>query len=268
MAQSRSASGTKKNTSAKKKARKPIRREVGSVVCLALGLFTLIGYFVRDYWLIDWLCLYVFKGLFGWGFLVVPLCFLWAAAILGFHRGRPVAGRIVALSFIPLLFGAAVHLLVCKTDYGFDWLSIRSLYYGGMNLETGGVVSGLLSIFLERAVSVYGALPVFIIALFSVICVAGKVSLRERVENMKNRPRAEYEPMPEPVPEKPRRSLPCRNRRMLRHSRRREAPAAFSPAAGRKRRSTSPSRTNLCRKNRSRICRRASSIRDSRIWQR
>ncbi len=204
MAQSRSASGTKKNTSAKKKARKPIRREVGSVVCLALGLFTLIGYFVRDYWLIDWLCLYVFKGLFGWGFLVVPLCFLWAAAILGFHRGRPVAGRIVALSFIPLLFGAAVHLLVCKTNYGFDWLSIRSLYYGGINLETGGVVSGLLSIFLERAVSVYGALPVFIIALFSVICVAGKVSLRERVEDMKNRPRAEYEPMPEPVPEKPR----------------------------------------------------------------
>lgn len=204
MAQSRSASGTKKNTSAKKKARKPIRREVGSVVCLALGLFTLIGYFVRDYWLIDWLCLYVFKGLFGWGFLVVPLCFLWAAAILGFHRGRPVAGRIVALPSSPLLFGAAVHLLVCKTDYGFDWLSIRSLYYGGINLETGGVVSGLLSIFLERAVSVYGALPVFIIALFSVICVAGKVSLRERVEDMKNRPRAEYEPMPEPVPEKTR----------------------------------------------------------------
>ena len=204
MAQSKSASGAKKNTSAKARAKKPIRREVGSIVCLALGLFTLIGYFVKDYWLIDWLCLYVFKGLFGWGFLVVPPCFLWAAIILGFHRGRPVAGRIVALSFIPLLFGAAVHLLACKVDYGFDWLSIRSLYYGGMNLETGGVVSGLLSIFLERAVSVYGALPVFVIALFSVICVAAKVSLREKVEDIKSRPRAEYEPMPEPVPEKPR----------------------------------------------------------------
>ena len=203
MAQSKSASGAKKNTA---KRKKPIRREVGSIVCLALGLFTLIGYFVKDYWLIDWLCLYVFKGLFGWGFLVVPPCFLWAAFILGFHRGRPVAGRLVAIAFIPLLFGAAVHLLACKVEYGYDWLSIRSLYYGGMNLETGGVVSGLLSIFLERAVSVYGALPVFIIALFSVICVAGKVSLRERVEGMKNRPRAEYEPMPEPVPapEKPR----------------------------------------------------------------
>ncbi len=204
MAQSKSASGAKKNTSAKARAKKPIRREVGSVVCLALGLFTLIGYFVKDYWLIDWLCLYVFKGLFGWGFLLVPPCFLWAAVILGFHRGRPVAGRIVALSFIPLLFGAAVHLLACKVDYGFDWLSIRSLYYGGMNLETGGVVSGLLSIFLERAVSVYGALPVFIIALFSVVCVAAKISLRQTVEDMKSRPRAEYEPMPEPVPEKPR----------------------------------------------------------------
>ncbi len=204
MAQSKSASGAKKNTSARARAKKPIRREVGSIVCLALGLFTLIGYFVKDYWLIDWLCLYVFKGLFGWGFLVVPPCFLWAAIILGFHRGRPVAGRIVALSFIPLLFGAAVHLLACKVDYGFDWLSIRSLYYGGMNLETGGVVSGLLSIFLERAVSVYGALPVFIIALFSVVCVAAKISLRQTVEDMKSRPRAEYEPMPEPVPEKPR----------------------------------------------------------------
>lgn len=203
MAQSRSASGAKKNTA---KRKKPIRREVGSIVCLALGLFTLIGYFVKDYWLIDWLCLYVFKGLFGWGFLVVPPCFLWAAFILGFHRGRPVAGRLVAIAFIPLLFGAAVHLLACKVEYGYDWLSIRSLYYGGMNLETGGVVSGLLSIVLERAVSVYGALPVFVIALFSVICVAAKVSLRQTVEDMKSRPRTEYEPMPEPVPapEKPR----------------------------------------------------------------
>ena len=203
MAQSKSASGAKKNTA---KRKKPIRREVGSIVCLALGLFTLIGYFVKDYWLIDWLCLYVFKGLFGWGFLVVPPCFLWAAFILGFHRGRPVAGRLVAIAFIPLLFGAAVHLLACKVEYGYDWLSIRSLYYGGMNLETGGVVSGLLSIVLERAVSVYGALPVFVIALFSVICVAAKVSLRQTVEDMKSRPRTEYEPMPEPVPapEKPR----------------------------------------------------------------
>ena len=206
MAQSKSASGAKKNTSAKARAKKPIRREVGSVVCLALGLFTLLGYlpFSEDYWLIDWLCHYTFGGLFGYGFYVVPFCFFWAAAILAFHRGRPVVGRLIAIAFIPLLFGAAVHLLKCKEDYGFDWLSIRSLYQGGVNLETGGVVSGLLSIFLERAVSVYGALPVFIIALFSVVCVAAKISLRQTVEDMKSRPRAEYEPMPEPVPEKPR----------------------------------------------------------------
>ena len=161
MAQSKSASGTKKNTSAKARAKKPIRREVGSVVCLALGLFTLLGYlpFSENYWLIDWLCHYTFGGLFGYGFYVVPFCFFWAAAILAFHRGRPVVGRLIAIAFIPLLFGAAVHLLKCKEDYGFDWLSIRSLYQGGVNLETGGVVSGLLSIFLERAVSVYGALP-------------------------------------------------------------------------------------------------------------
>ena len=89
MAQSKSASGTKKNTSAKARAKKPIRREVGSVVCLALGLFTLIGYFVKDYWLIDGLCLYVFKGLFGWGFLVVPPCVLWAEVTDSHNREPP-----------------------------------------------------------------------------------------------------------------------------------------------------------------------------------
>ena len=93
MAQTKSSGAAKKKNSAKaaapvKKAspaRKPVRREVGAVVCLLLGMFTLLGYFIRNAWLVDGLCLYVFKGLFGWGFLAVPPCFFWAAWILFFH---------------------------------------------------------------------------------------------------------------------------------------------------------------------------------------
>ncbi len=202
MAQTRSASGTKKMTAAKQPKQKPIRREVGAVVCFALALFTAIGYFAKDYWLIDGLCLYVFKGLLGYGFYIVPPCFLWAAVILAFHRGRPVKGRLIALAFVPLLFGALIHLFACNLAIGFDWLSIESLYIGGRNVETGGALAGLLAAGLTKAISKVGSTIVFIIALFAVVCIAGKLPVRQTVENIKNRPRPEYEPMPAPEPEK------------------------------------------------------------------
>ena len=155
---------TKKSTAARPAAKKrPIRREVWSVVCLILGLFTAIGYFVKDYWLIDGLCLYVFKGLFGWGFLVTPVCFFLASWILFTHRGYPVKLRLAAAALIPLFFGAVVHLFVVEEKYGLDWISLRSLYLGGRNLETGGVISGVLADTLKQAVSIYGAAPALLI---------------------------------------------------------------------------------------------------------
>ena len=204
MAQTRSGSGTKKKTTAKQPKQKPIRREVGAGVCLLLALLACIGYSdsAQDYWLIKWLCVYVFKGLLGWGFYIVPPCLLWAAGILAFHRGRPVKGRLIALGFVPLLFGALIHLFNCTLDIGFDWPSIRSLYVGGWNGETGGVLAGLLAVIFTKAIGKVGSTIVFIIALFAVVCIAGKLPVRQTVENIKNRPRPEYEPMPDPVPEK------------------------------------------------------------------
>jgi S-DNA-T family DNA segregation ATPase FtsK/SpoIIIE len=80
-------------------------------------MFTFLGYFIKDAWLVDALCLYVFKGLLGWGFLMVPPCFFWAMGILFFHKGRPVRLRLVAVALIPLLFGAIVHIISCKVPF-------------------------------------------------------------------------------------------------------------------------------------------------------
>ncbi len=205
MANAKSAKRTKTTKSAAARPaatkKKPIRREVWSVVCLILGLFTAIGYFVKDYWLIDGLCLYVFKGLFGWGFLVTPVCFFLASWILYTHHGHPVKGRLVAAALIPLLFGAVVHLFVVEEKFGLDWISIRSLYLGGRNLETGGVLSGVLADMLKQAVSIYGAAPALLIGLFSMIFIACKVSPKKIVSDLKNRERPEYEPVPLPEPE-------------------------------------------------------------------
>ena len=68
MAQKKTAARSKKTPAAPARGntqKKPIRREVWGVICIVLGVFAFIGYFVKDYWLIDGLCLYVFKGLFG-----------------------------------------------------------------------------------------------------------------------------------------------------------------------------------------------------------
>ena len=185
---------------------KPVRREVWAGVCLALGIFCTIGYFVKDYWLIDGLCLYVFKGLFGWGFLAVPVCFFWAAWVLAFHRGQPVTLRLVSIFLIPLLFGAVVHLLVVRNAGSLSDISVRSLYISGKNMESGGVVSGVLADVLRSAVSVYGSLPILLIALIAAVFSGARISPRSIISEWRNRERPQYEPeepaYAEPVPVK------------------------------------------------------------------
>ena len=229
MAQKKSGSRTKAKTAAPargKTQKKPIRREVGAIVCLIWGVFTFIGYFVKDHWLIDGLCLYVFKGLFGWGFYVVPFCFFIASGILAFHRGLPVRGRLIAVALIPLFFGSVVHVFAGPESYGLDWLSIRSLYLGGVNLESGGVISGLLADVLERAVSIYGAAPALLIALFAMVFITARLSpkkswMTSRAGNVlptspcpsRSRSRPRRGPWPRTAAE---RSRTCRKRRSTR----------------------------------------------------
>ena len=205
MAQTKSGTRTKKKSTAsstktKAPAKKPIRRGVGALVCLGLGLFTFIGYFTVDAWLINWLCLYVFKGLLGWGFLAVPPCFFLAAWILMFHKGRPVKGRLLAAALIPVLFGAVVHLIACQEIYYFDWAGIRTMYLGGINMETGGAVSGAIADVLKSAVSIYGAMPILVVLTTAMICLAARISPKKVYDDIKNHEYPPYEPEPEPEP--------------------------------------------------------------------
>ena len=207
MAQTKSASRTKKKTtstapsrSAPKKAapaKKPIRRELGAALCLALGIISFLGYFIKDAWLVNGLCMYVFKGLFGWGFYVVPMCFFWMAWILAFHRGRPVTARVVSVALIPLLFGAVVHLFGCEEEYVIDWIGIKYMYSQGIEMNSGGVLAGALAAALKSALSLYGALPLLLVAMVACVCIGSTFSVRKAVDDFKNRERPEYEPEPE-----------------------------------------------------------------------
>ena len=210
MAQTKSGTRTKKKTTTKSTpapakrsapAKKPVRREVGAVICLLLGMFTLLGYFIHNAWLVDGLCLYVFKGLLGWGFLAVPVCFFWAAWILFTHKGRPVSGRLFCVSMIPLLFGSIVHLLFCEDVYYYDWAGIKSMYRSGINMESGGVISSALADVLKKALNVWGALPLLLALVSVMILIAARFSVKKAVQDIKAREYPPYEPEPEPEPD-------------------------------------------------------------------
>ena len=69
-------------------APKPVRREVGALVCLLLAIFSAFGYFHIEALFIDVFCGLV-RGLIGYGFWLLPPMLLVSAGILTFHRGRP-----------------------------------------------------------------------------------------------------------------------------------------------------------------------------------
>lgn len=91
----RTTASSSRSSGSRKKAPapKPVRREVGAVVCLLLAIFSAFGYFHIQAIFIDFFCGLV-KGLIGYGYWLLPPMLLVASGILLFHRGRPVRFRV------------------------------------------------------------------------------------------------------------------------------------------------------------------------------
>ena len=211
------SSGTAKKTTsgsarsrapAKKNAPRPIRREVGAVVCAFLGIFSLIGYFDVEALFIDVFCGFL-KGLFGWGYFLFPISLLISAGILATHRGRPVVLRVTCTMLLPLFVGAAAHMLFAGDGFRFggNFMDLcERLYVSGTRLASGGLLAGLLSMSLEGMFSVYGAIPVLLAVLvFLCMCIA-RVTPAKVVDWVRGRQHLdyEYEEEPEPEPKKAR----------------------------------------------------------------
>ena len=115
----RTASGSRAAGSRKKApAPRPIRREVGAVVCLLLAFFAAFGYFHIEALFINFFCS-LLKGLFGYGFWLAPPMLVVASYILAFHRGRPVRLRLCCALLTPLIMGAIFHLLLYRGEFHF-----------------------------------------------------------------------------------------------------------------------------------------------------
>ena len=199
----KASSGGKRT--AKEQAKKPKRREIGGVVCLFLGIATFFGYFTSDAIFIKFMR-DAGRGLFGWGFFILPICLIICAYILFFHHGHPVRFRVVSALLLPLIFGTLMHLLLSKGEYTISFSAFKVLFEDGLALKSGGAVSGFIGICIKPLLGVAFGSIVFIFLLVFFGMSMFNLTISGIIESMKNRPpreRLEYEE--EPLPERRRR---------------------------------------------------------------
>ena len=106
--------------------------------------------------------------------------------ILLFHRGRNVASCLVGTALLPVVFGAIMHIAICKEEYAAMDGILKLLWTSGNALESGGAVSASLAIMLvllvptmvivhirskvlERAIEWVATLPLTIPAIVLVV---------------------------------------------------------------------------------------------------
>lgn len=197
----RSASRGKK---AAQPACRPIRREVGAVICLLLAFFSAFGYFHVDAVFITFFCGLI-RGLLGYGFWFMPPMLLLASYILAFHRGRPVRLRVTCALLLPAVAGSLLHVMISSyaPAEGTAVLAMgKELWISGKALSSGGALSGLAAYGCTRAFSRVGAAVVFLVTAALMGLTACNRTVVDVTDAIRNRPRVEYEY--EEKPESPR----------------------------------------------------------------
>ena len=197
---SRTGTTSRAASSRKKPAPKPVRREVGALVCLLLAIFSALGCFIHDAIFIDFFCGSV-KGLIGYGFYVLPVMLLVACGVLAFHRGRPVRLRVWCALLTPVLLGAFFHLILARGEFTWGWGLVGTLWDQGRQMASGGVVGGLLALSFSAVFSKLGAGIVFVLIGLLMLMAALNVTVVDVVDYLRTRPRPEYEE--EEIPQRP-----------------------------------------------------------------
>jgi DNA segregation ATPase FtsK/SpoIIIE, S-DNA-T family len=200
-AASRKPAGTKNTEPINK--RKTYRREIAAIICLLLGIFSMIGYFSTNGWFIGNFC-NLLKGLVGWGFYAIPPLLIACSVILCFHRGKPVRFRILCTLLLSVAIGALTHLYFIKLVDPLTLKRLGELWVSGVALGSGGIVSGTLTELFTYLFSKVGAYIVIICAVIFLLLVSLNQTIAGIVDAYKSRPRyePEIEPPYEPEPYK------------------------------------------------------------------
>ena len=183
-------------TTAKKPQPRPIRREVGGVVCLVLALCVFVSYFGISAIFIDWLAVLI-KGLLGYGYWLFGPALVLAGCILLFHHGRPVTLRVTSALLLPVLLGTLCHMLLVKEVYASSIGIIPAMWKDGVALKCGGVISGALGQGSVAVFSKIASIIIFTVLFVVLLMVALRLTVGALIEKHRERPKYEEEPEPE-----------------------------------------------------------------------
>ena len=194
------------NGKKKTAATKPIRREVWALICFVLALWIGFGYVDRSPAVV--LVCGLVKGIFGYGFWLVPPALLFCTYILAFHRGRPVRLRVTCTLLIPVLFGTLMHVFLAG-ECELSGKMFGALWTSGRELTSGGVLCGLLGAFSDQKMGPLGTC-LLLLAHIPVVLGMLRLSVGDILEYIQNHPRQEYEYEPDEEPIMP--AHPVRSR--------------------------------------------------------
>jgi S-DNA-T family DNA segregation ATPase FtsK/SpoIIIE len=137
---------TSKNTkkSAREQAAPSKYRGLAAVIVLLLSIFALISYFTTEGAFIGFFAGLVL-GLVGPGYFALAPVLLLCAAILCFHRGRPIRLRVTSALMLIIMTGALAHIFMNTREYSLGDGMMAYLWRDGADLLGGGVISGALA---------------------------------------------------------------------------------------------------------------------------
>ena len=170
---------------------------IGGVIFLVLAICSTISYFNTEGSFVNFFSTWL-RGLLGWGFYLAAPAFAVSAIMLGllgwgfylaapafavsaimlFTCGdRPIATRVFATVMLPVLLAALSALMLGPEIREGTPISdaVNDLFDLGNVMKSGGVVGGLIAHVMNRALSMYGTLPLLVLGFLYcfVVCCWG-----------------------------------------------------------------------------------------------
>ena len=190
----KAAKSTPRGKQAARRAPEPepvMSRAAWGAIWAVLGLLCLLSILPIDGVLLAWIHRGV-GAVIGMGSYVLPFALLALAGLLFARDKGPVRLRGVCIAMLPVLIGSIIHAFTCANEYDFSMKTLSGLLQTGMELDSGGLLSGGLYIVLEWALSSVGALLVLLLLTIAALLTALHITPQALVE-MFRPPEYEYE---------------------------------------------------------------------------
>ena len=140
------------------------------ILFLILSICIFVSYFLKDGIFIIAFSNIV-KGIFGYGYWAIGICFLMIFFILCFGERRKATLRTVFAIMFPMFFSAVLHLI----SYGSDTtLDIAKYFESGMKINSGGVLGSLIAYVANKLLGqVGGSIIIFVILIIMLLVILG-----------------------------------------------------------------------------------------------